>query len=1059
MRMKWGTTGLILVAINLGAAMGQTAAVPRPASRIVQAIDSTRLVTLRGNTHPNARAAFDRGQVDDLLAMNRIVMTLGRSAEQEAELTQLMADQYDPKSPNFHHWLSAQEFGLRFGPSDDDVAKVSAWLASQGFTVDKVAVGRTTIEFSGNAGQVRRAFHTEIHHYTVNGVDHTANDSDPQIPEALAPVVKGVASLHNFFPVSQSHPGRRVKRDLKSGLMTVVAGDAVAKPDFTYTIGTTVQEDVTPFDLATIYNVLPLRATGITGAGVTIAVSGTSDINLNDVATYQSSFGLPNNAPTIVHNGPDPGTDTYYGGASENTMDVEIASAVAPSAKIVLVISKDTQTTSGDLLSDLYIVDNQVGSILTKSYGLCELDLGTAGNAAYNQIFQQGAAEGISIFISAGDSGSAGCESHENYQANPGTTGLQVSGIASSPYVTAVGGTDFSWQSSPSTYWNSTNAANGSTAKGYVPEVSWNSTCTDPYVIALVGATSAEASCKAVATAEPDLLTSVGGSGGVSQCTTPSGTTPASCAGGYAKPSWQVGNGVPADGKRDIPDVSLFASFGIPYVQSSSYLICYSSASHPCNYTVNSYIEYQEDGGTSASAPAMAGVMALVLQKAGSAQGLANPVLYQLAATQNNAACNASTVANGNSCLFYDTTAGNNTTPCKTGTPNCVTTTSGDAYGVLSGYSAGVGYDLTTGLGSMNVTNLVNAWATLVGPPVITVMVAPATLISGQVSVSYSQQLTASGGTQPYTYTVSSGNLPPGLTLNGATGLLSGTPTMANTYPFTITAVDSSAAGPYSGLATYALIIHQSGAVPTITWHPTVTRTGSGNGIGSGTLDATGSVPGSFTYTIPADSLAMPVTASTVLDIGTYTITATFTPTDTVNYTVATATITFTVFAQHVWIANTTGGVVSLDAGGNIYSSASASGGLTIGIGTYGTISSATLSGTSISTFNPTGTLQSTQLGTGGGLNTPSAEVVDAQGFQWFVNANNSVTGYNYGANSPLTPTTGYTGGGMNNPQGVAIDAKGSLWIANAGNNSVTEILGVPFPSPPVVELVVSPTQ
>ena len=1029
-----------------------------PVTRIVRAVDDTRLVTLSGNTHPSARADTDRGQVEDSLPMTRMLLVLGRSAEQEAALTQFMAEQQDPKSPNFHKWLSAQEFGTRFGTSDADLATIQHWLTLQGFSIDKVATGRMTIEFSGNAGQVRRAFHTEVHRYLVKGVEHTANSSDPQIPEALAPVVKGVASLNDFAPISQSKPGRHVVRDLKTGRLTPVSTPGAVAPQFTYSNSGAVEEDVTPYDLATIYNVLPLWNSGIKGAGQTIAIAGTSDISLSDVATFQSSFGLPNNPPTIVHNGPDPGTD-YYGGAGENTLDVEISGGVAPAARVVLVVSGNTQATAGVLLSEQYIVDNQVASIMSVSYGECELALGAAGNMAHLQVSQQGAAEGISIFIASGDQGSAGCENH-NAQGTPATTGLQVSGLASTPYVTAVGGTDFVWQSSPTTYWNSTNAANGSSAKGYVPEVTWNSTCTDPYVIAQAGATSAENSCNALRANYPELITTVGGSGGVSACTSPTGTSPASCAGGYAKPAWQTGSGVPVDGKRDIPDVSLFGSFGIPYLPSSKYLYCFSDGgSYPCTYSAAGTIVYQENGGTSASSPAMAGIMALVLQKTGSAQGLANPVLYQLAASQNTAGCNASTVATGNSCVFYDTTGGNNTTPCTTGTPNCVTTTSGDALGVLSGYAATAGYDLTTGLGSMNVTNLVNAWATLVGTPVITVTVSPASLISGQVGNAYSQQFTASGGTQPYSYAITGGALPPGLTLGTSTGVLSGTPSVANNYSFTLTATDSSTAGPYHGQVTEMLVIHQSGAVPAITWNPARTSAGSGAPLGTAVLDATSSVPGSFTYTIPGGSIPQVVTASTVLPTGVYTITATFTPADTVTYTQASAAITFTVLTVHIWLANSTGSVSGLDSGGNIFSSAVAGGGLTIGIKTslYGRITSGTLSGTSFSIFDVNGNLLYTRSGSAGGLMTPTAQVVDTSGYNWFTNTNNSVSGFASDGTIILSPASGFTVGGMSNPQGIGVDAKGSLWIANAGNNSVTEIIGVAIPSPPVVQLVVNP--
>ena len=273
-------------------------------------------------------------------------------------------------------------------------------------------------------------------------------------------------------------------------------------------------------------------------------------------------------------------------------------------------------------------------------------------------------------------------------------------------------------------YWNTTNSSKGATAKGYVPEIPWNSTCTSSYVISLSADTTAEQFCNDTYDGQYEAYQGFvhvsAGSGGKSACTTPTGTTPSTCAGGYAKPSWQTGTGVPSDGKRDLPDVSLFASYGLPDgFNGSAYLVC-DSESVACNYTDPSKIIYQEIGGTSASSPAMAGIMALVVQKTGEAQGLANPVFYGLAAKENLSGCNASKVGNGTTCVFYDVTAGTITQVCETGTPNCVTKTSGDILGVLPGYSSTVGYDQATGLGSVNATNLVNSWSAAVATQAIT---------------------------------------------------------------------------------------------------------------------------------------------------------------------------------------------------------------------------------------------------------------------------------------------------------------------------------------------------
>jgi hypothetical protein len=354
--------------------------------------------------------------------------------------------------------------------------------------------------------------------------------------------------------------------------------------------------------------------------------------------------------------------------------------------------------------------------------------------------------------------------------------------MASSPYVTAVGGTDLQWPfvaaTNPfTTYWNATADAHGATAKGYMPEMSWNATCSNPILLNVYTAyTNVEALCNAAITALSPLVEMASGGGGVSNCTTnsttPTSTTfdPTSCSGGYAKPTWQTGvAGIPADGLRDVPDISLFASYGFGQLDNtgipgSALLICEASAAHPCDYTTPGTIVYQENGGTSAASPLAAGIMALVVQKMGSAQGLANPVLYSLAAKENYAACNSNTVAAGNTCVFYDTTTGTNAMNCKAGGPNCVTSVTGDAAGILSGYAATAGYDLTTGLGSMNVANLVNAWPA----PVTTLTAAPSfNLAGGTYHSPQSLTLTDStpGASIYYTYTAGGTTPTPASTL------------------------------------------------------------------------------------------------------------------------------------------------------------------------------------------------------------------------------------------------------------------------------------------------------
>ncbi|HUH63946.1 MAG TPA: choice-of-anchor D domain-containing protein [Terracidiphilus sp.] len=704
--------------------------IPQPGSRIVEPIDESRLVTLHGNVHPLARPQYDRGMVDSQLMLERMQLVLRRSPEQEAALEKRLADLYDPKSPLFHHWLTPEEFGRLYGPSDADIARVTSWLENHGFTIYLVTKGRTDIEFSGTADQVRQAFHTEIHRYLVRGEEHIANSADPQIPAALAPVIYGVASLHNFFPQSQAILGRYVKRNRKTGKITPLESiPSRPSPQYGFTdqYGD-AEEDITPADFATIYNLNPLWKAGTNGKGVKIAISAVTDIYQQDINVFRSDFGLPATTVQVIHNGADPGVDKNS--LPENTLDTQWSGAAAPGATLVLVVSGSTKTAFGGDLSNSYIVNHpSIASVTSASYGLCEPGLGNAGNKLENDTAQQGAAVGISMFVSSGDQGSTGCDSSDTPAPNPAQYGLQVNGWASTPWITGVGGTDFAWQSGaalegkaldPTNYWNSTNTSTGGSAKGYMPEIPWNSTCASKFLFDnLFSPSYSAASIEAVCNDTGDFgdfLKITGGSGGKSSCKTINGSTLADCAGGYAKPSWQKGL-TPGDAVRDVPDVSLFASGGYPDgVQGSAYLLCVTSNSPNDNCTTDygdpDSIIYQEVGGTSVSSPAMAGIMALVVQKTGSNQGLANPVLYQLAGKENFANCDSDSgkVTNSGACIFNDITYGNNVQPCTAGTPNCNVNSQGDQYGIVSGYNSAKGYDYTTGLGSVNAYNLVHAW-------------------------------------------------------------------------------------------------------------------------------------------------------------------------------------------------------------------------------------------------------------------------------------------------------------------------------------------------------------
>jgi len=643
---------------------------------ITQSVDEAQLTTLKGNTHPLARPEFDLGTAPASLPMERMLLVLKRSPEQETALRKMLDDQQDKSSPNYHKWLTPEQFGKQFGPTDADMATIAAWLQSHGFEVGSTK-GRTVLEFSGSASQVQEAFHTAIHKYLVNGEQHWANASDPMIPTALTPAVAGIDSLHNFLKKAMNRYVGNYSETTKQ--LTSKA------PDYSYGCYGGECYAVSPYDFAAIYDVQPLWNSGIDGTGQTIAIVGRTGIYSQDATNFWQIFGLtvPANKLNIIYNGAYSGIN---GDESEADIDVQWSGAVAPQATIDFVDSASTESTDGVDLSALYIVDNNLASVMSESYGECELGLGTAGNQFYSVLWEQAAAQGISIFVSSGDNGSAGCDD----PGGPAQFGLNVNGLASTPFNAAVGGTDFNQYNNWTTYWNSTNSSTTQqSAKGYIPETTWNDSCTNALAISLGYGSTAEQACNNSQMIAAGGLNSTAGSGGPSNCAVNTQGVLGSCTQGYAKPSWQRGTGVPNDNLRDLPDISLFASNGF---LGSFYVICQQDVAGLCS--LNSLLGF---GGTSVASPAFAGIMALVNQKAGTPQGVPGFALYQLAGKQASA--------------FHDIPTGSTIAmPCDRGTPNCAVSLSSDSYGILSGYNTGTGYDLATGLGSVDAANLVNNW-------------------------------------------------------------------------------------------------------------------------------------------------------------------------------------------------------------------------------------------------------------------------------------------------------------------------------------------------------------
>src|SRR5258708_7460452 len=501
--------GCLFLLFSLASMQGLAQQV-QPQPLITQPIIESQVTTLKGNTHPLAQPQFDIGIAASILPLQRMLLVLKRSPQQDFALRKLLDDQQDNASPNYHQWLTPDEFGVQFGPSDQDVQLVTGWLQSQGFQVNRVTHGRSIIEFSGVEAQVETALHTQIHQYLVNGQQHWANASDPQIPAALVPAVAEVLSL-NTFPAQPmaSLAGTyspRTRRLTPANPLFTLFGWGCDQDGNCYAVG--------PADFGAIYNVQTLWNSGIDGTGQTIAIVGQSDINIQDIRDFRNLFGLPAKDPIIIYDGPNPGLQADE---VEADIDVQWSGAIAPNAAIDFVVSEGTETTRGVDLSALYIVDNNLAPVMSESYGFCELGLGTSGNQFFNSLWAQAAAQGITAILASGDAGSSVCDQGS---PQPAQFGLSVSGFASTPFNVAVGGTDFNDVLNPQQYWNLSNSSpTQESAKGYIPETTWNLTCTNSILLGDFGwGTNAESNCNntQLLFQAPFLLFPDGGSGGVS---------------------------------------------------------------------------------------------------------------------------------------------------------------------------------------------------------------------------------------------------------------------------------------------------------------------------------------------------------------------------------------------------------------------------------------------------------------------------------------------------------------------------------------------------------------
>jgi len=710
------------------------------ADRISGTIDSGRMSPLAKSLHPDAQPEHDLGPVDPSVKLTYMTMLMDPSPSQQKTLDQLLAQQQDRSSPNYHKWLTPQQFADRFGLSQNDMNKVTAWLKSNGFQILSVGGGRNSVSFSGTAAQAQRTFGSEIHNYKVSGEEHFANSTPLMIPTALKGIVSSVIGLHSFLP-------RPSSKNRGSG------GRQNSHPNY-YDGNLAFKNFLAPGDIATIYDINPLYAapTPIDGTGQKLAIVGQTDIYLADLNDFRSGFnlnpitGCTTNASGIVTacnstyfqyvlapGSTDPGTTYACGDVGEADLDIEWSGAVARNAQIVFVNAPIVWDSSCNFVSgggvdaSLSAVINPpsgppLAPVVSMSYGACE-----AQSGSLETLLQQGSAEGVTIVNSSGDLGAASCDfspPNASQPFKPAVGGLAVSYPASSPSVTGVGGTSISLANdsypNPSAFWGTSPDANGGTAASYIPELVWNddeglaqychapvsgdtfcsqggSPATQGWVPLNTSATGAQV--------QEDIWISISG-GGASNCFTQSVT--GACTAGFAQPAFQnklVVPGAPAN-VRYVPDVSLFASPNFP-----GYIFCTplnppATTTSTCATGIFNAVDANGSivGGTSASAPVFAGIVALLNQYlGGNGLGNINPMLYTQAAKPSSGA-------------FHPVTGGDNNVTCQPNTPSIQPTALQCPAGGVMGYSASnfdatTHYNLVTGLGSVDVSALFTALA------------------------------------------------------------------------------------------------------------------------------------------------------------------------------------------------------------------------------------------------------------------------------------------------------------------------------------------------------------
>jgi len=823
--------------------VSQTAsqATQRP-DRITAAAAAGGMTTIAGTVHPLTKRTTDVGAMNSQMQLESLTLNTNLSAAQQKDLDALLAAQQDPKSPQFRQWLTQEEYGARFGLTDGDLKAVTDWLTGQGFTVGSVSKSRNAIHFSGKVWQVESAFHTQMHVYQKDGETHFANATEIRVPAGIGSVILNVRGLNNFRP----------KPHLQKRLV----------PGYTANTTNGVANFLIPADWAKIYDVTPIYSqtcgsVACDGTGMHVGVVGQTYAPLADMTNFRSAAGMT--APQVTYVCIDPNTahctgtfataPVTAGDEDEADLDIQWSGGIAKNATVDFVYApySDACTNSActssvlDTVTGNYydvfdamqhaIQDYTVAAtgkvlpVISMSYGDCEESF--VGQATYvtwvTSMGTQANAQGQTLVVSSGDSGAFECESANNY---PAQDGVSVSVPADSPYYTGVGGTTLSGDESvPATYWNET-PTTGESALGYIPESVWNDTSASNGLSASGGGVSlyySQPTVAAVGWQQP---------------------TPANYAGTSG---------------RFVPDVAFAAS-----PDHDGYLTCSAgntstTTGTDCSNGFLSTKNYWDIiGGTSAGTPSFAGMLTLMVQKYGvNGKGLGNinPTLYALAANAANYAA-----------VFHDTTNGNNIVPC-----SVIAADTGCTTGTY-GWDAQVGYDLATGLGSIDGYQLF-------------------------LALAGSSNLTASTTTLGVSPTLPTQNQTVTLTATVASGSSAVTTTPTGTVIFTIDGVAGTAIALSGGTASTTKAFTTSGS-------HTVAIAYSGDSVfSSSTTSGTVTV-----LSLPATTTALTVAPNPVTINGAITLTANVTST-----TAGTITgqVTFTVGTTNLTAA-ISGGVATL---------------------------------------------------------------------------------------------------------------------------------------------------